>query len=278
MTWTLSWAILFLLGLLLLLGYFLSRKVFPAGQEEVQEGENARGPDCEGCGVEGCGGFAKELVRGGDEESGSMRSGSTEVGPDQCQVLQDLSGQDKQLAYVRCQGERVEARYLYSGAPTCQAAAGMEARPRVCPDACLGFGDCAEVCAPRAIGIRQGIARIDPVRCNGCGDCVGACPLSLIEMVPASGSLEIACRSLHIVSSEGLCADGCTGCGDCVEACPEGALLQEGTSIPSLNQDLCNGCGHCVDACPRNILIYRVSSQREPTRSHVQTAPELKAS
>jgi len=59
MTWTLPGAILFLLALLLLLGYFLSKKIFPGQEETPTETMGPHPVDCESCGVEGCGGFAK---------------------------------------------------------------------------------------------------------------------------------------------------------------------------------------------------------------------------
>ncbi len=70
MTWALPGAILFLLGLILLLGYFLSRKVFPSDETGAHEADPLGRSPCDGCGEAGCGGFAKALVRGGSEDPG----------------------------------------------------------------------------------------------------------------------------------------------------------------------------------------------------------------
>ena len=196
MTWTLPGAVLFLLGLLLLLGYFLSRKVFPGGSEE-EEAASTHGPDCEGCGQAGCGGFAKALIRGG-QDGALVPAGETSSGyPASCPTCESPEGQQEKKAFVRCQGKQSARRYHYTGARSCRAAASMQPPPRLCVDACLGFGDCGHACSARAIDIIEGIARVDAERCNGCGDCIKACPTNLLELIPARNSLGVACQRPH---------------------------------------------------------------------------------
>lgn len=258
MTWTLPGALLFLLGLLLLLGYFLSKKVFPKEQEKGPKPDGPQGMSCETCGVEGCGGFAKALVRGGQEETPAQEQGLDAA----CTQARNAHLHEEQKAFVRCQGNGAEAAYLYSGAPSCGAAANMEVRPKLCPDACLGFGDCLHACSEQAIRLKQGIARIDPARCTGCGDCITSCPVGLIGMIlPESPG--IACKRSHGDQTQSICPDGCTGCGDCVRACPENALVQNAGEVPALLRDRCNGCGICVDACPPGILSLHISPNRK---------------
>ncbi len=255
MTWTLPGAILFLLGLLLLLGYFLSRKVFPGGSED-DESSAPHGPDCDGCGQAGCGGFAKALIRGGqDEEFGP--SGETSAGTSPgCASCESPGLHHDVKAFIRCRGIRSAIRYHYSGAQSCKAAASMQPRPKLCAEACLGFGDCCESCSARAIRLVTGIARIDPARCTGCGDCIPACPPGLIELMPAGNGLGVACqRPQEGEGNDESCPDGCNSCAVCVEACPQGAILLTGEGLPDCKQDQCDGCGECVKACPREILF-----------------------
>ena len=240
MTWTLPSAILFLLLLMLLLGYVLSRKIFPTDGDKSGEDDSPRGLDCESCGEAGCGGFAKALVRGGQE------------GAPVCPACQ--SAVEKTRAVVRCRGRRVTPLYRYSGAHSCKAAAGMQPRPMACPDACLGYGDCIGACAPRAVRIRQGLAEIDPALCTGCGDCVNACPVGIIALVLASPGLGLACSRAQGTAEDRPCLDGCTGCGDCVRACAEGALSLMPGGLPVLEPTLCTRCGECVHACSQEIL------------------------
>jgi electron transport complex protein RnfB len=240
MTWTLPSAILFLLLLLLLLGYVLSRKVFPAGGDTPDEEASPGGIDCESCGEAGCGGFAKALVRGGQEGS--------------CTLDKNRAGGEEIKAFVHCRGRRVTMRYRYSGGLSCKVASGMPVRPRSCDEACLGYGDCTGACQHRAILVRKGLAWIDPALCTGCGDCVKACPVGIIRMIPAIPGLGIACSRPQSKSENRPCLDGCTRCGDCVKACPENALTLPPEKLPLLNPALCNRCGECVNACPEDIF------------------------
>lgn len=244
MTWTLPSAILFLLLVLLLLGYVLSRKVFPASSagDEPREEATRPGPDCQSCGVAGCGGFAKALVRGGQEDPAPSCPAGL------------LSSGERSQALVRCRGRRVEPLYLYCGAQTCRAAAAMQPRPKACPDACLGYGDCARACAPRAIRVGKGLAEIKPGLCTGCGDCVPACPVGIIELISSLPGLAAACSRAQGTGEDRPCLEGCTGCGDCVRACPEGALSLLPDGFPMLDPALCTRCGDCVGACPHGVL------------------------
>ena len=238
MTWTLPAAILFLLGLMLLLGYFLSRKVFPATGESDKM--SPQGMDCASCGEAGCGGFSKALVRGGSENPCNGPGPEIPI--------------EGALAFVHCQGRRVQLRYQYAGALSCRAAAAMPVRPKECTKACLGYGDCTESCPARAIRMEEGLARIDPAHCNGCRECLEACPVGLIAMLSASPGLCLACTTPQGFSGSRSCLDGCTGCGDCVRACQEGALRLLPGGLPKLDLDLCNRCGDCVQSCPQDVL------------------------
>ena len=255
MTWTLPSAILFLLLLLLLLGYVLSRKVFPPGGDKGDGEEGPRGLDCESCGEAGCGGFAKALVRGGQEHSCALETART--------------GGEEIKAFVFCRGRRVAPRYQYSGAHSCKAAAGMPVRPRACDSACLGYGDCIGSCGERAIRVHDGLAWIDPALCTGCADCVTACPVGIIRLIPAVPGLGIACSSPQSQAENRPCLDGCTRCGDCVTACPENALSLPPEKLPLLDPALCTRCGDCVRACPEEVLSLLL-----PPASGKDTPPE----
>jgi electron transport complex protein RnfB len=276
MTWALPGAILFLLGLVLLLGYFLSKKVFPSEETGAYGTHPLERSPCDGCGEAGCGGFAKALVRGGSEDAGDEAAAGKDLS---CECgAGDAAIEPREMkALIRCNGSRVRLRYRYSGAPSCRAAAGMAVRPKECGNACLGFGDCVSSCPSRAIRVEQGIARVDPSRCDGCGDCQGSCPLDLIEMISAERGFAVLCKGPLGPSSDWTCPQGCTLCGRCVEACPEGALTSTERGMPQWIKDRCNGCGQCVEACPQDVVLllnelpgqaassvsYRASSSRQ---------------
>ena len=54
--------------------------------------------------------------------------------------------------------------------------------------ACIGCGDCIEICLPKAIpelliGLYSHLLEIDKSKCNGCGDCISVCPHNAIKLV-----------------------------------------------------------------------------------------------
>lgn len=61
-----------------------------------------------------------------------------------------------------------------------------------CTFSCIGMGDCADVCAQKAISIRNGTAVVSAL-CNGCGRCVSACPKGVIRMVSAEQARAVLC-------------------------------------------------------------------------------------
>ena len=264
MTWALPEAILFLLGLLLLFGYFLSRKVFPNKGTDAQNDDPSGHSPCDKCNEPGCGGFARELLRGGSDDVPGDDAAGGKPCPGACRA-DDPSGTPRAMkAVIRCSGTRVSLRYHYSGAPTCRAAARMAVRPRECVNACLGFGDCVRACPHHAIRMEHGVARIDAALCDGCGDCLGACPVGLIVSIPAERGLAVLCKGPEGPSSDWACPDGCTDCGLCIDACPEDALAREAGGLPEWIEGRCTGCGLCVEACPQDvILLHRPQGRAE---------------
>ncbi len=278
MSWAMPGAILFLLGLILLLGYFLSKKVFPSDETGAHDADPLGRSPCDGCGEAGCGGFAKALVRGGSEDPGDTAATGRDLSCE-CGLGDAAIRPRERKALIRCSGRRVSLRYRYSGAPSCRAAAGMSVRPKECGNACLGFGDCVPSCPPRAIRVANGIARVDPSRCDGCGECLGSCPLDLIALVPEEGGLEILCKGPMGPSSDWACPEGCVLCDRCIEACPEGALERTGSGLPRWIEERCNGCGLCVEACPQNVVLLNESPATPPVEKvveAVQKVPEVR--
>ena len=54
--------------------------------------------------------------------------------------------------------------------------------------ACIGCGDCIEICPTRAIpelliGLYSHLLEIDKLKCNGCSKCVSICPHNAIKLV-----------------------------------------------------------------------------------------------
>jgi ferredoxin len=69
--------------------------------------------------------------------------------------------------------------------PSTVAATGRRARPVVRltdPDACIGCGDCVDVCPRSAIELET-VALVHEDQCTGCGLCVDACPQGALGLV-----------------------------------------------------------------------------------------------
>lgn len=181
--------------------------------------------NCGGCGFAGCHAFAEAVVAG-------------KIAPGRCNVnnaegtqaiallLQvDAGHQEKRVARLACAGAAHVARHRagYAGLETCRAAALVAGGGKGCSWGCLGFGDCARVCAFDAIHMDEhGLPVVNEAKCTACGDCVEICPKSLFTLHPVSHRLWVACRNLlDGLQAEAVCEVACTACGRCaVDAAP----------------------------------------------------------
>lgn len=221
------------------------------------------GMNCGACGYPGCFAYAQALSQDPDLITKTPCS----------QVLQDpdsLAKLEKVLgckldaaamckkALVHCGGNS-ETVCDYSGVQTCKAAAQLLRGYRKCPYACLGLGDCVEICPQGAISIdpEKNIAIVDPEKCTGCGLCVTECPQDLIELVPAGTKVAFLCnyKPLKNIPGRERCDYGCTHCRKCFKACEFEAIeWNKETALPEFNQEKCTLCLKCVEVCPQNTL------------------------
>lgn len=63
-----------------------------------------------------------------------------------------------------------------------------------CPFACIGLGDCMNVCPQMAIIIENNTALVTD-NCCGCGKCAEVCPQKLIKLIPVSQNTIIQCNN-----------------------------------------------------------------------------------
>jgi Na+-translocating ferredoxin:NAD+ oxidoreductase RNF subunit RnfB len=190
------------------------------------------------------------------------------------------------VAVVRCKGGKKEARdkYQYYGIPTCAGSTIVDQGPKACQYGCLGFGDCCTACVFDALYMGDnGLPVVDDEKCTGCGLCVIACPRNVMEMIPRTAQIFLACRSQERGKAvKDVCDVGCNGCTLCAnpKTTPSGAIKMEGwlpredfhiednlvvakykcptdsfvdkikkRPIFTINSH-CNSCGECVKLCP----------------------------
>lgn len=221
--------------------------------------ENLAGANCGGCGCSGCAGFADKLAKGEGELS-ACHVTSPEKKAEIAAILGiELKDEERTVAVVKCNGGLANApeAFAYVGDYTCAANASLLGGNKVCKYGCLGCGDCKNVCPESAIKISDKLSEVDPDRCISCGACITTCPKKIIERIPASAPVYVACSSkCKGKDVMNACKVGCIACGMCARKCPHGAITMV-DNLPVFDYTKCTGCKTCVAVCPRHIIMDR---------------------
>ena len=227
--------------------------------------EKLAGANCGGCGCSGCAGFAEKLCKGECSLS-DCHVTSPENKRDIAALLGvEMGNEEPTVACVMCSGGANAVNlYKYSGIGTCVYEAQLFKGAKMCDDGCLGFGTCLKACPEHAITVHDSVAYVDPDVCISCGVCMNACPKNLIERIPASAPVYVACSS-HCKGKEvmNMCKSGCISCGLCVKNCPEQAITMK-DNIPRIDYSKCTGCFTCVSKCPRKVIKVRTERLEKP--------------
>ena len=234
------------------------------GLEKTEEIANTLpGMNCGACGYPGCFAYAQALARSPELISQSpcavvlQDAERLERLEKALGVSIDASEMSKR-ALIHCNGNS-EIVCDYSGIKTCKAAVQLLKGYRKCPYACLGLGDCLEVCPQSAISIHaeKRVAVVDVEKCTGCGLCVAECPQKLIELVPEGTKIAFLCnyKPLRDIPGREKCDFGCTHCRKCYKACEDEAVVwKKEEAIPEFDIEKCTLCHKCIDECPNNTL------------------------
>ncbi|MCD6358422.1 MAG: 4Fe-4S binding protein [Dehalococcoidia bacterium] len=268
--------ILALTGIACALGIliFIASKVLPEESDDVKKTEDVSaalpGMNCGACGYPGCFAYAQALTA----DPSIISSNPCPVAiqnPDRIKAIEAAlnitidSAAMAQKAVVHCSGNS-QTIFTNSGTSSCKAAALRLSGYRTCPFACLGFGDCVEVCPQNAISINpdKNVAFIDWDGCVGCGLCISECPQNIIELIPANTKIAHLCSYTPLKNIPGRirCDSGCTHCKKCFRACEYNAIIWNTEKlIPEFNPDKCTLCLKCIEACPTNCLALTVQKE-----------------
>ncbi|MBE7089082.1 MAG: 4Fe-4S dicluster domain-containing protein [Clostridiales bacterium] len=248
-------------ALIIVLSILFVGKVFKVDVDETVTKimENLAGANCGGCGCSGCSGFAQKLACG----EGNLSACHVTSPENKAEIAKllgvELKEEEPTVAIVKCNGGKENAKdeFAYMGNPTCAAANTLMGGYKACKTACLGCGDCAEICPEHAISVEGGVSKVDPDKCVSCGACISACPKGIIERIPVSAPVYVACSSkCKGKETMGNCKVGCIACGLCAKNCPNGAITMQ-DNLPVFDYSKCNGCLTCVAKCPRKIILKR---------------------
>jgi len=260
---TILLAILVLGALGALFGAILAfaAKIFHVEVDPKQEAvrECLAGANCGGCGYPGCDGYAA-AVAAGEAPTNKCVAGGAECAAKIAEIMGGGAGDIEEIvAFVPCSGTEghAEMRFNYTGPKDCRAAMLFGGRSnKTCTFACIGMGNCVDVCQFDAMHIVDGVAKVDRDKCVGCGACADACPKSIIQMLPKSQRAVVACGSkdkgAKVVK---ICDFGCIGCRKCERECPTNAI-EIHDFLAVIDMEKCISCGHCTSVCPRQIIKF----------------------
>lgn len=230
------------------------------------------GVNCGACGHPGCFAYAQAL----SQEPGLVTKAPCSMtlnDPERLKQLEKALGvtldasELGKKAVIHCSGNS-EIICDYSGVMTCKGAAQLLSGYRKCPYACLGLGDCVNVCPQGAVSIdpQKNVAIVDREKCTGCGLCVAGCPRNLIELAPAGTKIAHLCnyQPLRDIPGREKCDFGCIHCRKCIKACEYEAIVwNKEKAIPEIVQEKCRLCHKCIEACEHGRLIDLTKSTEE---------------
>lgn len=217
------------------------------------------GANCGACGFAGCQGYAEAVATRPEVPPNLCAPGKATVAEAVARITGKVAEAiEPNFARIMCQGgwSKSVKRFKYEGVQDCRAAVLAGGGDKACIYGCLGYGTCAKVCPFGAITMNDDhLPVVDITKCTGCRKCEQACPKKVIEVLPASRQVLVACHSKDKgPDTKKNCSVGCIACGKCVKICPFDAPSIS-TNLSRIDLDKCKVCGLCVSPCPTDAIV-----------------------
>ncbi len=213
---------------------------------------------CGACGYAGCEQYAEAVVNNPDVSPNLCTPGGSGC----AEAVALITGKKAEVmepifSRIMCQGGSSKAvkRFAYEGVKDCRAAVLAGGGDKSCAYGCLGYGTCMRACPFDAIHMSDdNLPVVDMTKCTGCRKCETACPKRVIEVLPGSKAVVVACHSRDKGGdTRKNCQVGCIGCGKCVKVCPFDAPKLE-NNLSKIDLEKCRVCGLCVENCPTRAI------------------------
>lgn len=256
----LSTIILAILGLLIGIFLGLFSNIFKVNVDEriAKIRECLPGNNCGGCGYAGCDALAEALSKGE-----AKPNACTVCGKESIEQISNILGVetellDKKVAFVHCNGtcDNTNKIYKYTGEKSCKLVYNMpNFGEKNCMFACIGYGDCVNVCQFDAIHIVDSVALVDKEKCKSCSECIKACPMNIIDLIPYNNTTYVKCNNKQNAKiANNVCKVSCIACKMCEKNCPKEAIKVV-DNLATIDYVLCNNCNICKEKCPRKCII-----------------------
>ena len=213
------------------------------------------GANCGGCGFAGCQAYAQAVIDG-RAKIGLCAAGGAASAKKMSEIMGvEAVEVEKKVAMVKCRGQNHLQKGIYEGISDCRSAMFVGGDgPSACPNGCLGFGTCMQVCKFDAIHVVNGAARVDADKCTGCMQCVETCPRKVIIPVTYNTDIVVACSNQERgANTRKVCDIGCVGCHLCEKICEYDAIHVV-NNLATVDYGKCVSCGSCAAVCPRHLI------------------------
>lgn len=213
---------------------------------------------CGACGFAGCEQYAEAVVNKSDVPPNLCTPGGIRTAEAVALITgKKAASREPNYSRIMCKGGWTKSvkKFRYEGVQDCRAVMLAGGGDKTCAFGCLGYGTCSSICPFGAITMtKDHLPQVDIQKCTGCRKCEAACPRKVIQVLPASRQVLVACSSRDKgVETKKNCQVGCIGCGICIKVCPfEAPSLEH--NLSGIHPDKCTVCGLCATKCPTGAI------------------------